>query len=238
MKKKMDKTHQDFEGRKINAEIKKLKELFKKQDTFEEGKQKFLEFHANCYLSKMSKRKEKTFEDLLWENLSEPILRTAVNEKGRTILYGLWHSARIEDMTMNILVNKKEQVYFLNRYRKKINAGIDHTGNSLSNNEIIKMSSQIDIEYLSKYRVEVGRSSQKIINLLNFKDLKRKVNNEDIEQLRSTGSVDDVPSGNWLLDFWGNKNVHGILFMPASRHLIVHLRENFKAKDKGIKSFH
>jgi hypothetical protein len=236
-RKEMDKTHQDFKGTKINVEIKELKELFKKEDTFEKGKKKFLEFHANCYLSEMSKRKQKTFEDLLWENLSEPILRTVVTEKGRTILYGLWHSARIEDMTMNVLVNKKEQVYFSKDFRNGINAGIDHTGNSLSKDEIAEMSYRVNIEELSKYRIEVGRSSQKIIRSLNFQDLKRKVKNDDIEKLRSTGSVDDVPSANWLLEFWGNKNVHGILFMPASRHQIVHLRENFKAKGTGVKSF-
>jgi hypothetical protein len=64
MRKGMNKTFQDIEGRKINTHIKELKELFKKQNTFEEGKKKFLEFHANCYRSEMSGRKWKTFEDL------------------------------------------------------------------------------------------------------------------------------------------------------------------------------
>jgi len=61
------------------------------------------------------------------------------------------------------------------------------------------------------------------------------VKKEDIERVRKEGAVDDVPSANWLLDFWGNKSVEGILFMPASRHQIVHLGENFRAKAKGMK---
>jgi len=47
------------------------------------------------------------------------------------------------------------------------------------------------------------------------------------------GGVDDVPSANWLLDFWGNKTVEGILMMPAARHQVVHLNESFKAKRKS-----
>ena len=232
----MNKTHRDFEGRKINSDIKELKELFKRQSTFENGKNKFLEFHANCYRSEMSGSRWKTFEDLLWEDLSESILRKAINEKGRTILYGLWHSARIEDMTMNVLVSRKEQIYFSDGYPEKINAGINHTGNSLSEEGIIEMSSRMNIENLCKYRIDVGKSSRKIIRSLHFVDLKRKVQKEDIEILRSNGSVDDVPGANWLLSFWERKNVHGILFMPVSRHLVVHLRENFKAKQNGTKS--
>jgi hypothetical protein len=199
------------------------------------GKRKFLEFHSNCYRAEMSEKKFKTFEDLLWEELTETVLRTAINTKGRTILYGLWHSARIEDMTINTLVNKGEQIYFSNNYREKINSGIDHTGNSLSSDEIIKMSKQINIENLCKYRIEVGRSSQNIINNIEFKTLKQKVDINNINTLRLNRSVDNAPSANWLLDFWGNKNVSGLLFMPACRHLIVHLRECFNVKERGLK---
>ncbi len=231
----MDKTHIDFEGRKINSDIKEIKELFKKQGSFEKGKKEFMVFHSNLYKSEMTGQKCKTFEDLLWENLTEEILRTSINEKGRTILYGLWHSTRIEDMTMNVLVNGTQQIYHSSNYRDKINAGIDHTGNSLSRDGISKMSSIINIDELCKYRIQVGKSSQEIIKTLRFEDLKRKVKVEDIDLLHSTGSVDDVPSANWLLTFWGNKNIHGILFMPASRHQVVHLREGFKAKENGLK---
>ncbi|MBN2436721.1 MAG: DinB family protein [Spirochaetes bacterium] len=232
----MDKTEEDFEGRIINAQIKELKELFKNPDSFEEGKAKFLDFHLNCHRSEMSGQKGKTFEDLLWDGLSEPILRKAVTAKGRTILYGLWHSARIEDMTMNGLVSRKEQIYFSGDYRNKIDTGIDHTGNSLSSKEILEMSSRLNINSLCDYRIEVGKATRKIIKNLSFEDLKRKIDDNDIEYLRSSGSVDDVPSANWLLDFWRNKNVHGILFMPACRHLIVHLRESFDAKAGGLKN--
>lgn len=229
----MNKTLADFDGKKINSQIAELKNLFKKEISFNEGKEKFLDFHSSLYLS--SNKKTTTFEDLLWDNVTKDIAQKAVNKKGRTILYGLWHSARIEDMTMNVLVNKSKQVYRIGNFGKKINAGINHTGNSLSEDEILKMSSQINIEELKNYRIKVKDVSQTIIKSLKFSDLKLKVKSKDIEQLRLDGSVDDIPSANWLLEFWEKKTVSGILFMPACRHLVVHLRESFEAKKRGIK---
>lgn len=232
----MNKISYSFDAQSLNAIIKELKTLFKKATTFEEGKKKFLVLHSNLYCSQMSGKKEQTYEDLLWDNLTEKIARTAVNEKDRTILYGFWHSTRIEDITMNMLVNQKDQIYKKLKFKNAINAGIDHTGNSLSKEEILKMSSRIDITALCDYRLTVGKESQKTIQSLQFTDLKTKVTPEDIERVRAEGAVDNVPSANWLLDFWGNKNVEGILFMPASRHQLVHLRENLRAKINGFKT--
>jgi hypothetical protein len=219
----------------INQEIKDLKILLKKEDTFEKGIERFLQLHSQFYKAEMSGRKDPTFEDLLWADLDEAIMRKAVNEKGRTIIYGLLHASRIEDITMNMLVMRGDQIYD-KKFKKEINAGIDHTGNSLEKDDILKMSSQVNINALAKYRLEVGRRSREIIKSLHFVDLKRKVKKEDIERVRNVGAVDDVPAANWLLTFWGSKTVEGILFMPASRHQVVHLGENHRAKVKGLKS--
>ncbi len=224
-----------IDGSIINQEIKDLKILFKKENTFKEGINRFLQLHSQFYKAQMSGRKDPTSEDLLWADLNEIILRKAVNEKGRTIIYGLWHASRIEDITMNMLVMKGDQIYD-KKFKKEINAGIDHTGNSLSANDILEMSSRVNIKALERYRLEVGIKSREIIKSLHFTDLKRKVSKEDIERVRSAGAVDDVPSANWLLTFWGNKTVEGILFMPASRHQVIHLKENYRAKIKGMKT--
>lgn len=54
--------------------------------------------------------KEYSFEEEMWKNLSDNAFRTSQNRKGRTVAYGIWHSTRIEDITMNLLVLEKEQV--------------------------------------------------------------------------------------------------------------------------------
>ncbi|HEX2957826.1 MAG TPA: hypothetical protein VHO70_13405 [Chitinispirillaceae bacterium] len=220
----------------LNTGIKKIKALFSKEHTFDEGIQVFLEIHSWFYSSKLTGKKSTSFEDALFDGLTEKAARTAVNKKGRTVLYGVWHSTRIEDMTMNLLVAKKSQVYVRERFNDAIHAGLDHTGNSLSSDEILIMSAKIDIDALRAYRLRVGIESRKIIQSLEFRDIKIKVAMKDIERIRTEGGVDDVPAANWLLDFWSKKTVEGILMMPASRHHIVHFNENFAAKAAGVKN--
>lgn len=226
----------NFDGKVLNVEISELKNLFKKAETFEKGKTRFLNLHSHFYRSVMSGSSFATFEDQLWDGLTEEMARSAVNAKGRTVLYGLWHSSRIEDITMNLLVRRGDQIYTSGKFQKLINAGIDHTGNSLSEKEILQMSARVNIKALCGYRQKVGKKTQEIIKALSFDDLKRKVLKSDIERVRAEGAVDDVPSANWLLDFWGRRNVEGILFMPAGRHQIIHFNENFRAKEKGLRS--
>jgi hypothetical protein len=219
----------------LNNEIKNIKTLFSKERTFDEGIRVFLELHSRFYSSKTAGKKNTSFEDALFDGLTETAARTAVNKKGRTVLYGVWHSTRIEDMTMNLLVAKTSQVYVRERFKGAIHAGIDHTGNSLSADEILKMSAKIDTDALRAYRLKVGCESQKIIQSLEFMDIKTKVAMKDIERIRAEGGVDDVPAANWLLDFWSKKTVEGILMMPACRHHIVHFNENFAVKAAGMK---
>jgi hypothetical protein len=225
----------NFNISELNSEIKKIKSLFSKEKTFDEGKQAFLALHSQFYSSKMTGGAARTFEDALFDGLTEKAARTSVNKKGRTVLYGVWHSTRIEDITMNLLVDKKTQVYIRDGFKAAIHAGIDHTGNSLSIDEILVMSAKINIDALRKYRLHVGIQSHKIIQLLEYQELKQKVAARDIDRICHEGAVDDVPSANWLLDFWRRKTTEGILMMPASRHQIVHFSENFAAKAAGMK---
>lgn len=219
----------------LNTGINNIKTLFSKERTFDEGKRLFIDMYSRFYSSKLTGKISTSFEDALFDGLTEKVARTAVNKKGRTILYGVWHSTRIEDMTMNLLVAKTSQVYVRERFKDAIRAGIDHTGNSLSAGEILIMSAKIDIDALRAYRLKVGVESQKIIQSLEFSDIKKKVAIKNIERIRAEGGVDDVPAANWLLDFWSKKNVEGILMMPACRHHIVHFNENFAAKAAGLK---
>ena len=67
----------------------------------------------------MSGVDEKTFEDELWKELDENTFRTSINKKGRTVAYGVWHSTRIEDITMNLLVAGEEQIFNIGKWQDK-----------------------------------------------------------------------------------------------------------------------
>lgn len=213
-----------------NSKQKILKEILLKPEKFDEAIKLCLEQHAMVHLCKMSQINEVTFEDELWEGLDETIFRTSLNEKKRTIAYGLWHSTRIEDITMNILVAGEKQVINTGNWLEKISSKICDTGNAMKAEEIMEFSQNVNLKELRNYRIAVGRKTREIILKLNPGDLKRKIDPQRLQRVLDEGAVRDVESANWLIEFWGKKNVAGILLMPVTRHHIVHINESMRAK--------
>jgi hypothetical protein len=216
-----------------NFKQKLLKEIILKPDKFDEGIKLCLEQHAMVHLSEMSQINSETFEDELWDKLEEAEFRSNLNSKGRTIAYGLWHSSRIEDITMNILVSGDKQVINTNDWLKRTNSIICDTGNAMTLENIKEFSQSINMQELRNYRIAVGRKTREIITKLNFADLKRKMSKNSLQRILDEGAVLDVEGANWLIDFWGKKNVAGILLMPVTRHHMVHINESMSAKKKG-----
>ena len=216
-----------------NEKLKFLKSIILKQNEFSQAMKLCLELHAMVHSSSMSHIDKKTFEDELWEGLDEETIRTTVNSKDRTIAYGIWHSTRIEDITMNLLVNDSEQVIDKGDFIKNMNSTIYDTGNELSAVEILEFSKQVNIEELKRYRVEVGRRTEEIIKNFTPEDMKRKIPKERLQKVIDKKAVSLDDSAIWLIDFWGRKNVSGLLLMPALRHHVVHINESIAAKKRG-----
>lgn len=215
-----------------NSNLKYLREILTKKDKIEESKSIFLRLHSMVHSSEMSGISEKTFEDELWDGLDEEKFKTSTNEKGRTIAYGIWHSARIEDITINLLVDGGTQVLNSGNWKKKINSIISDTGNALNEEEILEFSKRINMQELKNYRIAVGKKTQEIVKNLTYDDMKKKFEKNQLQRIIDEGAVLDVEASNWLIDFWGKKNVAGILLMPGTRHHLVHLNESFRAKKK------
>jgi hypothetical protein len=109
------------------------------------------------------------------------------------------------------------------------------TGNAMTNDEIKAFSSAIDMEQLKQYRMAVGRKTRYVIANIKYEGLKRKIVSERIKRVLDEGGVTNHKDSIWLLDFWGRKNVAGILQMPITRHQIVHINDSLKIKEKGIR---
>ena len=223
-----------MEVKQFNEAIRYLKSIIKNELKFKDTISQALYLHSLVHVSKMSGSKEQTYEDDLWEGLSEEVAKTAVNKKGRTVVYGIWHSTRIEDITASILIDNSKQILDKS-WIKKINSSISDTGNQLSSQEILSFSNAININELRNYRLEVGRKTQEIIKELKFSDLKRKFPKENLEIIFHEKAVAKHPDAEWLVDFWGKKDVAGIIFMPLTRHHIVHINESNQAKSRGRK---
>ena len=213
-----------------NDKQKNLKSYLSNQKTFIKGKNLLLEMHNLLHEKRVCKTNTETFYDNLWENLNEETCKI-ISNKETSILWNIWHITRIEDIISNIFIGNKETI-FNKEVQTKLNIKITDTGNAMTYSDIELFNKNINIKSLKEYRVKVGKSTQKIIESLEFNDMKIKVKQEQLEKIRQNGGVVNDPKSIGLLDFWGRKNIYGLIMMPITRHQIVHLNDCFKIKEK------
>lgn len=207
---------------------KELNTVIRKPDKLCEAKQLFLELHAKLHLSCITNAEENEV-DILLGDLAPEEYRIMPTPKDETIAWVLWHIARIEDLTMNILVAGGAQL-FNKKWKKLLNAPISDTGNALTDDEIMDLSRQLNIEKLIAYRNAVGCRTRDIVQAFSAEDMKRKVSAQGLGVIKQAGGVTTQEDSLWLLDFWGKKDVAGLLLMPPTRHVIGHLNDCCKWK--------
>ncbi len=222
-------------GSEWNPRQAQLKELILNAEKFKEAMELCLYLHGIVHTSEISHNPEAGYYDEVMKGLTKEAFTIMPTIKDVTIAWNLWHITRIEDITSNILIQEKEQV--LNEdWLKRLGVTVTDTGNAMTDEEILDLSNLIDMEELKNYRKAVGVRTRGIIESLTPDDLKRKVKPEGIARILIEGGVTEHPDSLWLLDFWGRKNVAGILLMPITRHQIGHLNDSMKLKKKLMKN--
>lgn len=149
----------------------------------------------------------------------------------KTIAYSIWHIFRIEDIVSHTLIGKDEQVFFAGNYQRRINSPIITTGNELVKQQIADFSKQLEIEELYSYLFEVKKSTEEILKNLSYEELRKKVADRK-ECLQSLQVVSNDEKAVWLIDYWCDKDVRGLIQMPFSRHWIMHVEASLRIKNK------
>lgn len=205
---------------------KRVQQLLKKA-TFSEGITELLSLREELMNEILSLKKELKDEDFS----AIPF----INAKGyhsKTVAYSLWHIFRIEDIVANSLIMNREQVLFSGGYDKKTRSPIITTGNELIREQIADFSRQLDITALYEYIKAVKQSTDKWLKEIGYDDLKRRFTQEDKQRLLTLGTVSDDENAIWLIDYWCQKDVKGLILMPFSRHWIMHIEAVLRIKAK------
>ncbi len=149
-----------------------------------------------------------------------------------SIAWLFWHIARIEDVTMNVLVAGRPQLLLQNGWLERLEVAARHTGNAMSLQAVADLSATLDLDALRLYRLEVGRQTRQIVMQLSPEALQHKVDPARLQQLVDEGAV--VQAARGLIDYWGSLKVAGLLLMPPTRHNFVHLNEALRIKKKCL----
>ncbi len=151
----------------------------------------------------------------------------------KTIAYSIWHIFRIEDIVAHTLINNDEQIFFSKDYQKLINSPITTTGNELVKQQIAEFSKQLNLETLYSYAFEVKESTEEILKSLSYNDLRNKITLETKHKLIELDVVSADPNANWLIDYWCDKDIRGLIQMPFSRHWIMHIEASLRIANKS-----
>ncbi len=210
-----------------NEQQQKLQSALKQPIGHPEYMELFLGQHAALHAADMAGTAEYSFEEAVWEGLSEAAARCIPARGEHSIAWVFWHLARIEDVTMNVLLAGMDPVFNPDWQARLCVQRID-TGNSMDLLAVEALSAEIDLRALREYRSAVGRRTREIVLQTEPPRLRQKVDPARIELVRVSGAV--LPEASGLLDYWGGRTLAGLLLMPPTRHNFLHLNEAERIK--------
>jgi hypothetical protein len=213
-----------------NANQKVLQGLLSRGEDFSRAIDLFLSQHALLHASEMAHTDIPTFEDEIWQGLTESAARLIPKGVEHSIAWNLWHLARIEDVTMNLLVAGSPQIFDSQGWQSRLNVADRDTGNAMDELRIAEISARVDLTALRPYRTEVGRRTRQIVQNLHPGDLKKKTDPFRLQQVLDQGAVEEAARG--LIEYWGGRTIAGLLLMPPTRQTFVHLNEMLRLKQK------
>lgn len=218
----------DINRKNWNTQQKRLRTLLSDPACHHQAIDLFLQQHAQVHSSVMSSAGSLSFEDEVTKDITDVQMKEIPDRMDHSIAWILWHLARIEDVTMNMLVAGEKQVFKRNDWPSRTNISVLHTGNAMSRKEIGKLSTNINIDEIINYRVEVGRRTEQIVKQLNPVEIEGKVDPSQLELVLQEGNVVEGAIG--LIDYWSKRTIAGLLLMPPTRHCFIHLNEAARIK--------
>ena len=206
----------------------KLREVLLSFDRPQEAISLFMTQHAMVHSAVVAEQELPSFEDELLDGMNQQQIRRIPQSEEHSIAWLLWHMARIEDVTMTILVAGQPQLFTQAGWHQRLGVTVQNTGNAMDEATIRQLGQAVDIEALRAYRQAVGRQTREIIRELSPEQWKQKVDPSRLQQVLDQGAV--LPEAQGVIDYWGRRTIAGLLLMPPTRHNFIHLNEAQRIK--------
>jgi hypothetical protein len=186
--------------------------------------------HAQVHASAVSLSGLFSFEDEVLDGLGEQQLRSRPGDEPNSIAWLLWHCARIEDVTTNLLIAGQPQVVEREDWPGRLKIANADVGTGMGDTQVSQVTSQIDLVALQAYRRAVGGSTRQILLTLAPERLHEGVDPARIERLLASGVLGQGAED--LAQIWGRWKVADLVRQPAIRHSFIHLQEAQEIKQK------
>lgn len=182
----------------------------------------FLEQHARAHAAGMSGARERLISDTLLDGLSEAQLRRR-RPRVNAIAWLLWHMARSEDVTINVLLGDGRQVLDAGGWAARLQLTQRAMGTGMSDAETEAVAARIAIPALLAYREAVGRRTREVVTALAAETLTRPIAAEKLLAVDAFTSVEDGERR--VQGYWRGRDGQFVLVTGIATHQYLHLGE-------------
>lgn len=205
---------------------KKLRPMLEKDGDWAQGRDLFLGQHAMLHTGELTDCLLPSFADEIWDNAPAAILRRVPGNEEHSIAWCVWHMARIEDMTMSMLIAGQPQLVERENWFARMEIDVIHSGNAMTIEEVRALSDTINLDALWDYRRAVGRQTRTIVQTLEAAQLKQAPDPAQLQRMLDEKYV--IEPG--IVEYWSRRTFTGLLLMPPTRHNFIHLNEALHLK--------
>ncbi len=190
----------------------------------------FLEQHAMLHTASLFPGHRWSFQDEISADLTDEQLRQIPSGYQHSIIWLLWHIARTEDVTINLLLANTDQLLYRDHWLEHLAIPSRDIGTEMRASDIAALSAQIDIAALRAYRRAVGQRTREIVQQVTADELRQRIEPERLERVKAEGAL--VPTAYGVAAYWGRHPKGNLLLIPATRHSFTHLNEAGRVRQK------
>jgi hypothetical protein len=130
----------------LNRQQTELRRIMMRFDQHDRAIELFLIQHAMLHSARVAQTGLWSFEDAVLNDMTEEQVRRIPRNCEHSVTWSIWHIARIEDVTMNLLVAGSPQILNQDNWFERMKTTARDTGNAMGAAEVANLSATIDIE--------------------------------------------------------------------------------------------
>ncbi len=208
-----------------------LRKLLQAKGCFGQGLGLFFQQHAAVHTARISRDTGWSLQDHALAGLTDAQMRLCPRPGDNSIAWLLWHTARIEDITLNFLVLERRQILQSGDWPMRLGISLRDVGAAMTAGEVASLSSQISIPALKAYRAAVGRSVQMGMVKLGEAQAKDIVPAATVARLVADGSIG--ARAPWLAEFYSDRPKVFFLTRITS-HNFLHLSQAARLRGRLV----
>jgi hypothetical protein len=158
-------------------------------------------------------------EDRIVAGLTDAQLRQCLDHHN-SIVWLLWHIARVEDFIVNTCIRGVPQVFHRGGWQARLGVSRHDVGTGMNDEEVVSFSAQVNVAAVRAYRAAVAEETRASLTAADFDDLDKPVIGAGD---RALASGDLGPGAEYVPDMLKTRPRWFLLCFEAVGHSYEHL---------------